>query len=170
MTLTSHAVAGAAVATLVPQNPILAFVFGFLSHFLLDAFPHGHYSLRSHIPHPENKLNEDMILGWNFILDLIKIGFDFALGMALAYFLFAAQSHIGIFAIMLGALAGTLPDALHFIYWKIRKEPLISFEKFHISIQAIKHFDGNTKMTLLVEIAAIVASILFVKFASGQIF
>jgi len=166
MTLTSHAVAGAAVATLAPQNPILAFAFGFLSHYLLDAFPHGHYPLRSLIPSPKDKLKEDMTWGWNFVIDLFKMGADFLLGLGLAYLLFAAPNKSGMLAIMLGALAGTLPDPLHFVYWKLRQEPFISLSKFHLSIAATKDFDGDTKKTLLVEISAIVASILFAKLIS----
>lgn len=167
MTLTAHAVAGAAVATLAPQNPALAFIFGFLSHYLLDAFPHGHYKVRSHTRHSEDRLKEDMVYGRALIFDLFKIGLDFLLGMTLAYLLFTTWGKSGITSVLLGAFAGILPDALQFAYWKIRREPLISLQKFHIANHATKNFNGDTKKTLLVEIAAIAVSILFVKIISG---
>lgn len=166
MTLTSHAVTGAAVATLAPQNPALAFAFGFLSHFLLDAFPHGHYKLLSHTKHPEDRLKEDMIYGRAFVFDLLKIGVDISLGAVLAYFLFVAGEKTGGTAIAFGALGGVLPDALQFVYWKIRREPLISLQKFHIGVHAERNFNGDTRKTALIEIAAIVIAILFAQFTS----
>lgn len=46
MTLTTHAFVGAAIGTLT-VNPIGGFFLGFLSHFVIDAIPHGHYPLIS---------------------------------------------------------------------------------------------------------------------------
>lgn len=40
MTLTTHATLGAVIGHAV-GNPVLAFVFGFISHFLIDMIPHG---------------------------------------------------------------------------------------------------------------------------------
>lgn len=40
MTLTTHATLGAVIGR-ATGNPLLAFVFGFISHFLIDMIPHG---------------------------------------------------------------------------------------------------------------------------------
>lgn len=40
MTLTTHATLGAVIGKAF-GNPVLAFVFGFISHFLIDMVPHG---------------------------------------------------------------------------------------------------------------------------------
>ena len=40
MTLTTHATLGAVLAK-AAGNPLMAFVFGFISHFLVDMIPHG---------------------------------------------------------------------------------------------------------------------------------
>lgn len=40
MTLTTHATIGAVIARAV-GSPVLAFIFGFISHFLVDMIPHG---------------------------------------------------------------------------------------------------------------------------------
>ena len=40
MTLTTHATLGAVLAK-ATGNPVLAFLFGFVSHFLVDMIPHG---------------------------------------------------------------------------------------------------------------------------------
>ena len=40
MTLTTHATLGAVIGG-ATGNPVLAFIFGFISHFLIDMIPHG---------------------------------------------------------------------------------------------------------------------------------
>lgn len=40
MTLTTHATLGAVIGH-ATGNPLLAFIFGFISHFLIDMVPHG---------------------------------------------------------------------------------------------------------------------------------
>lgn len=40
MTLTTHATLGAVIGH-ATGNPLLAFIFGFISHFLIDMIPHG---------------------------------------------------------------------------------------------------------------------------------
>ena len=40
MTLTTHATLGAVLGR-ATGNPVLAFIFGFISHFLIDMIPHG---------------------------------------------------------------------------------------------------------------------------------
>ena len=47
MTLATHAVVGAAAASLIPTHPFLGFIAGFVSHFAIDAIPHWEYSLAS---------------------------------------------------------------------------------------------------------------------------
>lgn len=163
MTLTSHAIAGAAVATIVPKNPVLGFVFGFLSHFLLDAFPHGHYPIPSHTRNPENRLQEDMVYGRQFMLDLIKIGADSLLGAVLVYLFFISGGQGIRLNILWGAFGGILPDALQFLYWKIRVEPLTSLQKFHISNHASGHFNHDLAKMVTVELLAIILALTFAR-------
>lgn len=152
MTLTSHAIAGAAVASFFPKSPVPAFVFGFLSHFILDAIPHGHYPIKSHTHHPENRLAEDMPWGRNLFFDLIKIGVDFTLGLVLSFLLFQKPGSPINWILILGALAGMAPDALQFIYWKIRREPLTSLQKFHIWMHAKSDFNSSPLKAFAIEL------------------
>jgi hypothetical protein len=161
MTLTSHAVAGAATASFFPKNPVPAFVFGFLSHFILDAIPHGHYPVRSHTRHPENRLSEDMPWGRQFFFDILKISADFLIGVGLVFLLFEPFGHPINWVILLGAAAGTAPDALQFVYWKIRREPLTSLQKFHIWMHAEKNFNSRPLVGAAIEFGIIAASFLF---------
>ncbi len=163
MTLATHAVVGASVAGIASQNPILAIIFAFLSHYLLDAFPHGHYKVLSHKKHKENPLSDDMVYGNQFLIDISKIGLDFALGIGLSFLFFKTASQTTNFIILAGALAGVLPDALQFVYWKIRSEPFIFLQKFHIANHSEKNFNDNRFKMVFTELFIITLAIAFSK-------
>jgi hypothetical protein len=139
MTLTTHAVVGAAAASLFPQQPIAAFAAGFVSHLLIDAIPHwqdGSTMLRSLRTDPRDPLKTDMILGKKFLLDLVYLGSEAGAGLALAVGIFCFWLfHLPLIVIFFGVCGGLLPDALHFVYFKTRSKLLEPFERFHIWIQ-----------------------------------
>lgn len=135
MTLASHAVIGAAAAGMVAHEPVLGLFFGFSSHFLADAIPHWDYHLESLRRNKERLLDSDMELGTPFLRDLFRIGCDMLLGFVLVWALFRPDAFIFL-SLMLGAFGGILPDALQFAYFKIRREPLVSLQKFHMWIHA----------------------------------
>lgn len=133
MSLATHAIIGAATARVLAFNPIIAVLAAFVSHFILDAIPHWDYKLKSQIDldHPENGVS--MTFGRAFVDDLIKINFDFFLGLAVVVFIFFINNpSTGLIAI-LGAVAGTLPDFLQFVNGKIKNKPqlIIWFQQFH---------------------------------------
>lgn len=137
MTLTSHAVAGAAAAELFPAHPVLAFAAAFLSHFVLDSIPHRDYKLESYVKdyaHPDDIFKLDMIIGPAFWRDLLKIALDCALGFFLAIALFHSSTGVIYFA-LLGAAGGVLPDALQFAFFKFKHQPLTALERIHVRIQ-----------------------------------
>lgn len=136
MILTTHAIAGATVATLVPSHPVLGFALGFSSHFLLDAIPHWSYKLSSMKGDDKNPLNKDMVINKDFLKDLLKVGTDGIMGLLISYIILGVSNQHSIFIICLGAIAGMLPDALQFFYFKWRHEPLVSLQKFHIWIHS----------------------------------
>ncbi|MFA6354244.1 MAG: hypothetical protein WCX12_00995 [Candidatus Paceibacterota bacterium] len=142
MILATHALVGAAVAQIFPKYPLLGFVAAFLSHFILDAIPHDDYERESFISDknsPNDISKMDMVLGKKFIRDLIKISFDCIFGFAVALTFFS-NSGLALQIAFIGAVGGVLPDALQFVYFKIKKEPLITLQKFH---KAIQHKLGN---------------------------
>lgn len=136
MTLTTHAIVGASIASIMPSHPMLGFTLGFASHFLLDAIPHWDYDLASMVKDENNPLDDDMLINKNFIFDLLKISGDIILGFVLIYFLLGlSQPFLFLIALYAGACGAILPDALQFVYFKWRHEPVISLQKFHIRIQ-----------------------------------
>jgi len=132
MILSTHAVIGAAVASLFPGKPILGVSVAFLSHFLLDAIPHWDYNLRSKHQNPLDPLKDDLPFKFNrdYFLDVLKLGLDFFVGIFLSVLIFWHHTHSWQL-LLAGALAGVLPDFLQFVYWKVRREPLTSLQRFH---------------------------------------
>jgi len=161
MTLTTHAVVGVAAARLFPQMPVTAFLAGFCSHFLIDAIPHWDYHLRSAKYDVSNPLNNDMIIGSDFVFDLSKILFDFIFAYWLSFWIFSGDSRGVIFV---GASAGMLPDALQFAYFKIRREPLISLQRFHQWIHTGKKLREQWIFGIVSQIM-LSAAIIFLSFA-----
>jgi len=140
MTLTTHALVGAAAASLFPEHPYLAFAAGFASHFAIDALPHWDYGeyLRSFSEKPGEPLSADMRMGKDFHRDLAIITGDALLGFVLT-FVAAWILNVSPEIALVGAGAGLYPDLLQFIYYKIRTtpfEPVLTYlQRFHIWVQ-----------------------------------
>ena len=129
MTLFSHGLVGAAVADLFPDHPLLGVVFGFLSHLFLDSIPHWDYSLKSSRRNSANPLDSDIATEHDFYAtDLPKIALDGLLGAFVPLLIFNQSPA---WLTICGAAAGMLPDALQFAYFKIRRQPLTSLQRFH---------------------------------------
>ena len=127
MTLTTHAIVGAAIASIIPEHQVLVFGLAFASHFAVDAIPHWDYYVRSGSINP--KIGTAMSYDKNLFLDLLSIGFDALLGVVLSLLIFASPATAGV--VVLGAIAGMLPDPLQFVYTRWRREPLVSLQRFH---------------------------------------
>ncbi len=144
MVLSTHAIIGSAMATLMPTFPLTGFVLACVSHFATDAIPHWDYKLRSKNDDESNFLNDDMqASGRDFMIDLAKIGLDLALGFALSILIWGWWFGLPLTIILLGAVGGVLPDFLQFAYFKIRREPLTSLQRFHHWIHAKLRLKGR---------------------------
>jgi hypothetical protein len=129
MILSTHAIVGGAVASLFPStHPVLVAFAGFASHFAIDAIPHWDYSLRS-IGLGNQADNRHLKINGPLLWDLTLIGADTCAGLAIAIVLFASTASI--WGIVLGAIAGMLPDALQFLHTIYPREPLVSLQRFH---------------------------------------
>lgn len=142
MILTTHAIAGAAVGSLTPSHPVAGFAIGFISHFVLDAIPHWHYPLDAITIDANDPMKNNMRINKDFVFDMLKIGFDAALGIALSLLLFQSSHGYSLLAALMGASGGIAPDALQFVYWKWRHQPLIALQRFHIWIHAKTNLDA----------------------------
>lgn len=93
MTATSHSLAGASLAKLIP-NPYLSIPLALLSNFVLDFIPHW-----------------DTGTGWHNrpkIITFLMTGFDVFLGLLLSWWLFS--STVNPLYLLIVIFAATLPD------------------------------------------------------------
>ena len=165
MTLATHAVVGAALASAVPDHPGIAFALGFASHFVMDAIPHWHYPLATLEHDRENPLNNDMHINRQFPFDLAKIFADAVLGIALSFFFFHPSSGAAQFTLLAGAVGAMLPDPLQFVYWKFRHEPMYSLQRFHMWMHARKDFDDNMPLGVTLQALLILAAVVLADIA-----
>jgi hypothetical protein len=97
---------GGAIASFIPTHPALAVVAGFASHFAIDAIPHWDYPLRS-IAMGTGADNRGLRISRGVLIDLLKIGVDACVGLALALWLFATPASM--IVVGLSAYAAMLP-------------------------------------------------------------
>ena len=137
MIMSTHAVVGAALASLIPSHPVAAFVVGFASHFAIDSIPHWDYPLRSISLGPGARNN--VRLSAARLRDLAVIGFDGFAGLILATAIFGTEANL--VAVLAGAVGAMLPDPLKFADTLYRCEPLTTIDRFHTWIHSNRKLD-----------------------------
>ncbi len=137
MTLTTHAIVGAAVASVIPSHPVIGFIGGFASHFAIDSIPHwaeGEILLRS-VDRPKTPASRTVRASKDLAHDFVVVGLDSLLGFlaaaAILWGLFGAPLYI----VLLGAFAGQLPDGLQFLYFIFKPRFMVPLQTFHERIQ-----------------------------------
>ena len=88
MILSTHAIVGGAIASFMPDHPVLAFVIGAASHFAIDAIPHVDYPLRS--ISVKRSAASALTLNWLLVSDLSLIALDACVGLAIVLWLYAS--------------------------------------------------------------------------------
>ncbi|MBU6370810.1 MAG: hypothetical protein KGH93_01490 [Patescibacteria group bacterium] len=128
MTLTSHAIVGAAIANLAPDHPGLGFALAWASHYALDMVPHLDYDVDS----LTNDIRPVHRILWNrrAMGKISLIAADFAFGMLVCMVIFAYDRTTFV-ATLAGVAGGMLPDFLQFCYHAWKKFPWTFFQKFH---------------------------------------
>ncbi|MDF0496298.1 hypothetical protein [Bradyrhizobium yuanmingense] len=139
MILSTHAIVGGAVASLLPLNPAAAAIAGFASHFAIDAIPHWDYPLRS-ISLGKGSDNRRLSFSNATLRDFAVIGIDVSAGFGLAIWLFATE--ISIWTIAIGAFTAMLPDALQFVHTLYPRGPLHVLQRFHWWIHSKRALTG----------------------------
>jgi hypothetical protein len=152
LTLTTHAIVGAAIASVIPAHPYLAVAAAFASHFLLDAIPHWDYPIRSESLNPD--LAAAMKLDGALLADVFMIGTDAILGIGLALLLLVRPGNFVL--VLCGAAAAILPDALQFAYTRFPREPLISLQRFHLWMHTSRNLRARPVLGLSAQIGLVI--------------
>ena len=138
MTLTTHAIVGAAVASVIPAHPVIGFIGGFASHFCLDSIPHwneGVALLRSVERDPHAPASRKIRRGKDLVHDMLVVGADSVLGFAAASAILWGLFGAPLYIVLLGAFAGQLPDGLQFVYFIFKPRFMAPLQQFHARVQ-----------------------------------
>ena len=153
MILATHAVVGAAIASLIPDHPLGAFLAGVVSHFAIDAIPHWDYPLRSMFRGADK--GAALALDRGLVIDFSLIALDGFVGLVLAIWLFATPATM--LTIMMGIFGGMLPDPLQFAHRLYPHEPLRSLQRFHAWVHSKTKLGWPLGVTTQAAFALIVA-------------
>lgn len=136
MILAPHILAGALVGSKA-SSPALAAIFGFLSHYVLDALPHFEYDI-------ENLKDSQSRINKKFIIQILKVAIDFSVGFGLGLWLvWNTPARNLALSGMLGAL---IPDGLLFLAWRLPNQKFLKFmRRLHSSCHIGNHFGGRKK-------------------------
>ncbi len=115
MILLVHMLFGAAIAAKI-QNPVLAIILAFLSHYLLDILPHTEYPI-DNIKRGRLKMARP---------DILRVSLDFLAGILLIY-IFSNRELI----IFIAAFFAILPDGLSLINSFFPNKILTAYNNFH---------------------------------------
>ncbi len=120
MFITTHAALGAIVAEWVPDQPLLAFGLGLLSHFLSDIIPHG-----------DSQLYKGYVAGSKVKRAIAYVTIDGVISLVFVLFLFNTRLIENRAAISMGILGGVLPDLLVGLYEVTKTKWLIPLHRVH---------------------------------------
>src|SRR3989344_76146 len=132
MTLATHIVVAGAVASPFLPNPLVGFLAGFLSHYVVDAIPHWDWPLKSIRINLQGRKYKTNFSSGTIIFDTMMMLSDMALGF-LALFLvlqgnFSINAAVALFA---AAVGGVLPGGMDIFFLAFRKEPFVTHHRFH---------------------------------------
>src|SRR5262245_52930672 len=154
MILSTHALVGAAIANMLPAHPGAAFALGFASHFVLDAIPHADYPIRSASLDP--KIGAPLRFDRALLQDAITIGADGLAGLLFAFLLFASAENR--WAILLGAFAAMLPDAIQFLHARFPRQPLSTLQRLHKWAHTKTEIKGRVVLAIGSQVVLVIAS------------
>ena len=130
-----HAVAGAALANMLPNNPFLGFALAFASHYVLDMIPHKDYSIDNFLK-KETRTAMSIFQNAGAALHFLFVVFDFILAIFLC-FLFFVRDEKSIVITLIGLVGGILPDFFQFMYYKHKHQPWIFLQNIHDRVHHI---------------------------------
>ena len=120
MFITTHAAVGALVGAAFPNNRLLAFTAGFVSHFLLDMIPHG-----------DEHMLDGYKSGSKVRRALAYVSIDGIVAVFTIIAILSAAPHSLHGAMKWGIIGGVLPDLLVGLYEVTKWKVLRAYTAFH---------------------------------------
>jgi ABC-type enterochelin transport system permease subunit len=144
MILTPHAIVGAALANMFPNEPVLGFGLAFASHYALDMIGHTDYDISNFLD-KDTKTVKSIFKSFGAALHFMFIIFDFVAAIFLC-FLFFVRDKKSLMITLIGIAGGVLPDLFQFLYYKYKHEPWIFLQKVHDKIHHVFFEDSGNKI------------------------
>jgi hypothetical protein len=173
MLLITHGVVGGALASGLHLNSPTAFAVGVASHYLLDMIPHWNYGMRSGTKSTDkHNLDGTIVFGKLFLIDLTKIIPDFLLGVLLPLYFFVTHDVFSVASfhtilvspVTWGIAGGMFPDFLQLVYYRTKREPFTSIQKFHVFAHASEHKISDKDRSLWWAVPELVIAIICLVF------
>lgn len=146
MYLTVHSASALVIAKFIP-NPLLAFLVGLASHFVLDFVPHGdEHLIASHFPYGKT------------IRRLFAATIIDGIIMSLLLLVYVATTPLVNYTILVASLIGAiLPDLLHAIYVLVKPGWLKWIYNWHSKIHNLPGHKLNWTQGMLIQCMALAA-------------
>jgi len=143
MFLTVHAATGIVIGQNI-SNPLLAFLIGFIIHYIFDIIPHGD----TKVP---KKYKNPIHIATAGLADLIIL-------TAFIIFLFIIKIELLTPSILLAMLGSMLPDFLQAFYYIYRKTIFIKTQRIHEFLHDLisKKYEINFYLGLLFQISLLI--------------
>jgi preprotein translocase subunit SecE len=135
MILTPHAIVGAAIANIFPDDPALGFGLAFVSHYVLDMLPHTEYDIGS-LFNKESRTFNSVFKNKGAIVHFLFILADFIVAILLCALIFVRNEKSAVITFM-GILGGLLPDFFQFMFYKFKGEPWKFYQNIHDKLHKI---------------------------------
>lgn len=150
MLLTVHATAGALIGQQI-NNPYLAFVLAFISHFILDMIPHGDQDwIEEYKGNQKAKVKK--------IISIVTLDILALLALLISKYYF--NSFVPTLNVVAGIIGGVLPDLLVGIH-ELSNKLFKKFYHFHFVIHDMIKYQPSTASGLFFQII-ILGALLFV--------
>ncbi|MCX6813783.1 MAG: hypothetical protein NT078_00945 [Candidatus Azambacteria bacterium] len=141
MILASHIIVSGLLGA-TTQNYFLAAIFGFVSHYILDAIPHWDFYLSPEFNVKAEAEDGKFIKEKFFWKEVGKIVIDILIGLGLLFIFLKKLSYINTAAVFISVFFSILPDSLNLLYrmtgWKLIK--------WNSDIQDFAHYSIHSKI------------------------
>ncbi len=141
MILASHIIVSGLLGA-TTQNYFLAAVFGFVSHYILDAIPHWDFYLSPEFNVKAEAEDGKFIKEKFFWKEVSKIVIDILIGLGLLFILLKNLNYINITAVSISVFFGILPDPLQLFYLMTKWR----FIKWNFDFQEFAHYSIHSKI------------------------
>ncbi len=155
MILTTHALAGTIVASMIPNHPVLGFGLALASHYALDMIPHWEYKMRTE----SEDLNVIHKISWrdnNTYLDILTVKADALVGILLSVGFLLLIGGFNWYTLAVGVIAGVLPDFLQFAHIIHSHRPFRWTQKIHDFFHADIKWKHRPVLGTLTQVVSII--------------